>query len=144
MNGDNFMEITVTQAQGQVPVSVVTLHGALDASSYKDLIQKGQDLQAAGTRYMLLDLSETTFMSSAGVVALHTIALMLRGEELSDPESGWEAFKKIDRDRDTGKQKYLKILNPAQNIDKILEMTGFKNILEVHYNLQEAVASFNL
>ena len=138
------MEITVSQAQGQVPVSVVTLHGALDASSYKDLIQKAQDLKATGTRYLLLDLSETTFMSSAGMVALHTIALLLRGEELPDQEAGWEAYKKIDRDRDTGKQKYLKILNPSQNVDKILGMTGFKNILEVHTNLEEAVASFDL
>jgi len=136
------MEITVTQAQGLVPVSVVTPHGALDASSYKDLIQKGQDLHSAGTRYILLDLSATTFMSSAGVVALHTLALMLRGEELADPESGWEAYKKIDRDRDTGKQKYLKILNPTPNVEKILGMTGFKNILEVHNDLEEAVASF--
>jgi hypothetical protein len=138
------MEITVTQAQGLVPVSVVTPHGALDASSYQGLIQKAQDLYAAGARYLLLDLSETTFMSSAGVVALHTIALLLRGEELPDPESGWEAYKNIDRDRDTGKQKYLKILNPTANVDKILGMTGFKNLLEVHNNLEEAVASFDL
>jgi hypothetical protein len=70
--------------------------------------------------------------------------LLLRGEELPDSESGWEAYKKIDRDRDTGKQKYLKILNPTPNVDKILGMTGFKNILEVHNNLEEAIASFDL
>ena len=73
------MEITVSHAQGQVPVTVVQPQGALDASSYKDLIQKAQDLSASGTRYLLIDLSDTPFMSSAGVVALHTIALMLRG-----------------------------------------------------------------
>lgn len=137
------MEITVTQAQGQVPVTVITPHGAIDASSYKDLIQKAQELKAAGMRYLLLDLSETHFMSSAGMVALHTIALLLRGEELSDQEAGWESFKKIDRDRDTGMQKYLKLLNPSPNVDKILVMTGFKNLLEVHTNLEEAVASFD-
>ena len=138
------MEITVSHAQGQVPVTVVQPHGALDAFSYKDLIQKAQDLYATGARYLLIDLSDTTFMSSAGVVALHTIALMLRGEKLPDPESGWEAYKTIDRDRDTGKQKYLKLLNPTSNVSKILAMTGFKNFLEVHTSLEEVVASFDL
>lgn len=138
------MEISVSQAQGQVPVSVISLRGTLDASSYKDLIQKAQDLKASGADYMLLDLSEMTFMSSAGMVALHTIALLLRGEDLPDQEAGWEAYKKIDRDRDTGKQKYLKLLNPAPNVEKILGMTGFTNILEVHTSLEEAIASFDL
>ena len=138
------MEITVSHAQGQAPVTVVHPHGALDASSYKDLIQKAQDLSASGVRYLLIDLSDTPFISSAGVVALHTIALILRGEKLPDPDSGWEAYKTIDRDRDTGKQKYLKLLNPTSSVSKILAMTGFKNFLEVHTNLEEAVASFDL
>lgn len=138
------MQIIVTQAQGQVPVTVITIEGDLDASSYRDLIQKAQELIAAGTRYILTEMSAITFISSAGIVALHTIALMLRGEKLPDPESGWDSLRSIDRDRDSGMQKYLKFLNPSPPADKILNMTGFKKLFEIHTDLSTAVASFDL
>ncbi len=44
-------------------------------------------------------MAEIQFMSGSGLVALHSIALLLRGEELPDPEYGWEAFSTLDRPR---------------------------------------------
>ena len=35
------MNITISQAQGRVPVTIMHIHGDLDASSYRDLIAKG-------------------------------------------------------------------------------------------------------
>jgi anti-anti-sigma regulatory factor len=136
------MKVTVSQAEGRVPVTLLHVHGDLDASSYRDLIAKGQEVYSAGARNILLDLSDMPYMSSSGLVALHSIAQMLRGEKPPDPESGWEAFHAIDRDRDSGLQQRVKLLNPQPQVDKALETVGFKQFFEVHTDLEMAVGSF--
>lgn len=136
------MEITVHQAQGRVAVTVLQPHGDLDASSFRDLIATAKEVHSAGRQDLLLDLSDTPYMSSSGLVALHSITVMLRGEEPPDLESGWGAFRSIDRDRDRGLQQHFKLLNPQPNVDKVLEMAGFKQYLEVYTDLETAIASF--
>ena len=125
-----------------MPVTVLHVQGDLDGASYGDLIAKGQEVYRAGARDVLLDLGDMPYMSSAGLVALHSIALMLRGEKPSDPEAGWEAFHAIDRDRDTGLQQHVKLLNPQPQVDKVLDKVGFKEYFEVHTDLAAAIASF--
>jgi anti-anti-sigma regulatory factor len=134
------MQITVYQAQDRV--TVLQPHGDLDASSFRDLIAKAQEAYDTGTQNILLDLSDTPYMSSSGLVALHSIAVMLRGEKPPDLESGWGAFRAIDRDRDRGFQQHFKLLNPQPDVDKVLEMAGFKRFLEVYTDLETAIASF--
>lgn len=136
------MEITVYQVQGRVSVTVLQPHGDVDASNYRDLIAKAQEVCNAGAQDILLDLSDIPFVSSAGLVALHSIARMLRGEQPPDPESGWEAFRAIRRDRDRGPQQHLKLLNPQPRVDKVLETAGFKRFMEVYTDLETAIASF--
>ena len=136
------MKITVSQAEGRVPVTLLHIHGDLDASSYRDLIAKGQEVYSTGAQNILLDLSDMPYMSSSGLVALHSIAQMLRGEQPPDPESGWDAFHAIDRDRDSGLQQHVKLLNPQPQADKVLETIGFKRFFEIHTDLDKAIASF--
>jgi anti-anti-sigma factor len=76
------MDISVSQAQGSVPVTVLKLDGQLDGQTYQDLIGKAQDLYNSGSRDFLLDLSDLTYISSAGLVALHSVALLTRGQVL--------------------------------------------------------------
>jgi anti-anti-sigma regulatory factor len=136
------MEITVYQAQGRVPVTVLQPQGDLDASNYRDLIAKAKEAYDAGARDILLDLSHTPYLSSSGLVALHSIAMMLRGEKPPDPESGWGAFRSIDRDRGHGLQQHFKLLGPQPKVDNVLEMAGFRQYLEVFTDLEMAVTSF--
>jgi len=82
------MDISVSEQQGNVPVAVIKVDGQLDGQSYQDLIAKARELYDAGARDFLLDLSNLTYISSAGLVAIHSIALLVKGEELPDPESG--------------------------------------------------------
>lgn len=86
------MEINVENLAGDAPLSIMQLVGELDASSYQDVIARGQELYRQGMRRLLLDLSGVT-LSSAGLVALHSIALILRGESPPDPEAGWGVFQ---------------------------------------------------
>jgi anti-anti-sigma factor len=137
------MDITVTKVQGaSCPVTVLGTHGDLDASNYQELITKVKELYDAGARDMLLDLSDTPYMSSSGLVALQSIAAMLRGEEPPDPETGWSAIRAIDRQRDAGLQEHLKLLEPQPRVDRVLETVGFKRFLEIYADLDSALASF--
>lgn len=136
------MEINVSQENGKVPVSVIHAKGDLDASSYLELVKAAQELYDGGTRYLLLDLSDLAFISSAGLASLHIVTKLFRGEE-SDPEQGWATFKEIDRERDSGLQENVKLLNPSQNVDKVLDTVGFKQFFEVYTDRGEAVQSFS-
>jgi len=136
------MNVTVTQADGSVPVTILHTHGDLDASSYKGLIAAAGTAFDGGARDILLDLSDTPYMSSSGLVALQSIAALARGETPPDPGAGWEAFHAIDRDREGGLQAHFKLLNPQPRVDRVLEMSGFKRFLEVYTDLEAAVASF--
>jgi anti-anti-sigma factor len=136
------MEIKVSQEQGRVTIAVIGLAGHLDGQTYQDLIAKARGAFESGAQHILLDLSELTYISSAGLVSLHTIALMTRGEDLPDPEQGWSSLKSMDRSRDGGVQKNLKLLNPRPEITSVLDMVGFSAFFEVFTDKQEAIDSF--
>ena len=136
------MEIKVTQEKGKVPVSVVHITGDLDASSYLELVNTAQKLYNAGVRSLLLDLTDLVFISSAGLASLHIITKKFRGEK-SDPEDGWDTFKEIDRDRDSGFQEHVKLLNPSSDVDNVLDTVGFKQFFKIYTDLDEAVQSFS-
>lgn len=136
------MEISISQEQGRAAVSVIRVAGHLDGQSYQDLISAASRVVGTGVKNILLDLSDLTYISSAGLVSLHTIALMTRGESLPNLEQGWSTLKSMDRTRDGGMQKYLKLLNPRPEITKILEMVGFSEFFEVFTDKQKAIDSF--
>ena len=136
------MEITVSQEQGRVTVSVIHITGHLDGQTYQGLIAKAREIVEDGAQNILLDLSDLTYISSAGLVSLHTIALMTRGEELPDPEQGWSTLKSMDRTRDGGLQKHLKLLNPRPEITSVLEMVGFSAFFETFTDKKTAIDSF--
>jgi anti-anti-sigma factor len=136
------MEITVSKEQGKVLVTVVQLHGDLDASNYEDLIHRVQELMKEGAKDFVIDLGDVPFMSSAGLVSLHTLAIMLRGEKQADPESGWAAIKSIDRSRASGIQKHIKLLSPQEGVAETFDKAGFTQFFEIFSDLQAAFASF--
>ena len=138
------MNISVSHAQapGRVPVAVVKLDGQLDGQSYQDLINKGQELFKAGAHDFLLDLSDLTYISSAGLVALHSLALLTRSEPLPDTEGGWSAYRSMGRSSEAGIQQHVKLLNPRSEVMGVLDMVGFGNVFEIYTNPDEAINSF--
>jgi anti-anti-sigma factor len=136
------MEITVSKEQGRVPVTVLRVAGQLDGQTYQQLIDRARDEYEAGAHTMVLDLGELTYISSAGLVALHMIAKLLRGESLPDDENGWNTLKSMDRAQDGGVQGNLKLLNPRPEVNSVLEMVGFSAFFEVFTDRQKAIDSF--
>ena len=136
------MEINIEQVQGKTVVTFLNLHGDLDGSNYQTLIAKAKEVHQGGAKQLVLDLSEVKYMSSAGLVALHTIARLMQGEPLPDPDAGWEAFHAIERDQDAGKHLHLKLLNPQGRVDQVLEVTGMKEFFDIFTEREAAIASF--
>jgi anti-anti-sigma regulatory factor len=138
------MNISVSQAQasGGAPVAVIKLDGQLDGQNYQELITKAQELHDAGGHDFLLDLSDLTYISSAGLVALHSVALLARGEELPDLEGGWSAYRSMGRSGEAGLQKHVKLLNPRSEVMGVLDMVGFSKVFEIFTDRDEAINSF--
>lgn len=136
------IDLNTSLVQGEVPVTVLHLRGDLDASNYEALIAEAQKLYNTGVQDMLLDLGEVQYMSSSGLVALQSIAALLRGEHPPDREEGWGALRAIHRDREAGLQQHFKLLDPQPRVRQVLETVGFERFLEIHDDLEAAVASF--
>lgn len=136
------MDINITEAQSRVPVTIMHLHGELDASNYLDVVARAKELYAAGTRDLLLDLTDLSFMASSGLVALHSTVLIMKGEPPPDPEHGWGAFRGISRERERGVALHVRICNPQPSVARTLETTGFNSFIGVHTDLEAALASF--
>lgn len=136
------MNITVSQVQGRVPITVIQLEGKLDSQSYEDLTAKARELYESGARDVLMDLGGLTYVSSAGLVALHTIALLLRGVPLPDPGQSWSSVKSMSRVSGTGMQKHVKLLNPPPEVNGVLDMVGFSKMFEIFSDREKAIQSF--
>ena len=132
------MEITITQEQGRVPVTVLHVTGDVNATTADQFQAYAQQVYDGGARNLLIDLTEVSFLSSAGLRALHSIFDMLRGD--SPGESDAAVRKGLTAG--TFKSQHLKLLNPNNNISKTLRMSGFDMFIEIHNNLKDAIASF--
>jgi hypothetical protein len=79
-------------------------------------------------------------MSSSGIVALHSLALIFRGQQPPDPEAGWSAFHAVSSDTDEGAAAdQVRLVAPTPAIDSILERTGLKRILPVYADRDAAI-----
>ena len=134
--------MSVSQAQGKVPVTIIKLDGQLDGQNYQDVIARAREAYAAGWRDFLIDMSDLTYISSAGLVALHSVSLLIRGEQLPDTESGWSAYRSMGRSREAGIQQHIKLLNPREGVKSVLDMVGFTSVFEIFTDLDKAVQSF--
>ena len=136
------MEITTSVHQANQPVAIMRIQGNIDASNFLDVVTKAQEIYKNPARDLIIDLSEVPYISSAGLVALHSVALMARGEELPDLEGGWSAYRSMGRSSEAGVQKHVKLLNPRSEIMSVLDMVGFSSVFEIYTDREEAVNSF--
>ncbi len=136
------MEIIISQNQDTPLVSIMQLQGDLDGSSYEYFIDEAQKLYDAGIRNLILDMSELTFLSSAGLAGLHRITRVFNGEDRSTLEEGWAAIHAMGKEHDSGFQKHVKLLNPNEKILDVLDTVGFKTFFEIFTKINPAMASF--
>ncbi len=123
----NGLDISVSQMEGRVPVSVLHITGQVDASNAGDLETRASEVIEAGAKDVLLDLAKVDYMASAGFRALHVIYNSLHG---GVPQVG------------EAKAPHLQILGASDDVRKIFKTLGFDAYLNIHDDLREAVDSF--
>ena len=119
-------QILVGEEQGNVPVTVLRVEGDIDASTHKTLESKASEVIEAGASNILLDLSDVHYMGSAGFRAIHAINNMLEHKETAA----------------TAKSEHLKLLNPTEEVSRVIHTLGFDVFLDIYDSREEALNAF--
>lgn len=134
------MDIQVSTANGRVPVTVMHVSGNIDALSYEKFQSKADELIDGGARYLLIDLSNCPFISSAGLRALHHIFNKLRARDVDNPKSEEEVRRGISSG--TYKSPHLKLLKLSKESKTAFDLSGFDMFIDTFDDEQTAIASF--
>lgn len=118
------LKITKEQVQGKVHVTVLHLHGWLDAQSEELLLASAQDSYEEGSRYLLLDLARVETLTSAGMRAMQKV------------------YKLYTPTEERLKMTRVKLCNAPPQIHHILGITGFLLTILNYETMQDAVDSF--
>ena len=133
------MEIKVTAENARVALSVLHVSGKIDSLTYQAFQAKADELIDGGARYLLVDLANVEFISSAGLRALHNIFNRLRSlhQDVNDEE--------LRKKMSTGEYKspFVKVANPSSQIREVFEVSGFDTYIEAYDELGKAIASFS-
>lgn len=133
------MQITLSK-HGKV--TVMHILGDVDSSTYTDVIRKAQEAFDDGARDLLLDLEKVPYVSSAGLMALHSVARIYAGHSLSNPDGGRPTFRAINPKDDSGAREHVKLLALQPAVSQVLEVVGLSLFFETYTDLESAVKSF--
>jgi anti-anti-sigma factor len=122
---DVTLKITKEQIEGKVPVTLLHLRGWLDAQGEESLLAAARDAYDAGSRFLLLDLSEVDTLTSAGMRAIQKVY------KLYTPAD--EHFK-VAR---------VKLCNAPPQVYHVLGVTGFLQNIPNYETAQAAIDSFS-
>ena len=100
------MEIKTFTENGRVPVTVIHVDGDLDSSTYEAFQTQVDDLIDTDARFILLDLSHTKFVSSAGLRVLLSAAKRLSSK--------------------------LRVCGLNETVQEVFDISGFTSIFEVY------------
>lgn len=132
MDWASSLQISTSEVQGRVPVTVLHVEGRINMSNTDALEQAASAAIDQGARYLLLDLSSVPSLTSAGLRSIHMIYRQLNQP---DPESQADSAP-------LEASKHLKLLVTSPEVRKVLQVSGFDSYLDVYGTLQEAIASF--
>ena len=119
------MEIDMIEEQGRVPVTVLRVDGRIHMGSADELVKKVQEAHESGVNDLLLDLSGSPSITSAGLRAILSIYKLLGGVSAGAGPSG-----------------HFKLLSPTPDVLKVLRIAGFDRYLEIYEDRDAALASF--
>ena len=136
------MQITFSKQEARVPVTILHLAGNLDASNYTDVIKAAQDVFDGGARNLVIDLAGIPYVSSAGLMSLHAVALIFVGRNLQSEPAKRPSFRALDPTRDQTARQHVKLLSPQPAVEQVLDTVGLKQFFEVFTDLESAVKSF--
>lgn len=128
------MQITVSQEQGRVPVTVLELDGLLNIGTAELLENHGRAAYEAGSRCLLLDMGKLASLTSAGLRSILRLSQLYA--------SGKPGLSAEGKASPASKHSGMKLLNPNQQIENVLTIAGFTGFLDIYKDRQEAIDSF--
>jgi anti-anti-sigma factor len=123
------MNIRVAHEQGRVPVTVFYVQGQLNMGSTVQLENIARAEYDSGMRDLLIDLSETTSLTSAGLRTL-VVLYRLLGDSSADASGSRR------------KSAHLKLLKLPPDLRQVIHIAGFDNFIDIYDDFPTAVASF--
>lgn len=115
---------TKEHVQGAFPITILHLHGWLDAQSEEALLTEARTIYDDGGRYLLIDLAEVNTLTSAGMRSLQKVHRIFTPQE--------DAYKTM----------HVKLCNAPPQVHQILSMTGFLKSIPNYETMQAAIDSF--
>jgi anti-anti-sigma regulatory factor len=123
-------------------VTVMHLMGDVDSSNYTEVIIKAQESYDGGARDLLLDLTKVPYVSSAGLMAFHTMARIFSGHSIQGKDGSRPVFRAINPKEDFAARDHIKLLGPQPAVEQVLDVVGLKQFFETHTDLDTALKSF--
>ena len=128
------LNITASQIQGDVPVTILHLNGHLHGNTESELLDRARQAKEDGSHYLLLDLSGVEVLTSAGLRAIHNIF------NLFTPQSDMQVIKQ--HGEEPYKSPYFKLVCPNPDVYYVLNIAGFLQNILIYNNLEDATNSF--
>jgi anti-anti-sigma regulatory factor len=130
----------ITTDRPNPDVAVIALDGELDGSNFERVIDAGRAARDGGARRIVLDLSGLTYMGSSGLVAIHSIALLMAGKEPTSPEDGWQAIHEVNQAVAEG-EGAVHLAGPQPSVQRVLERSGMSGLFPVHEDRATALGA---
>jgi anti-anti-sigma regulatory factor len=132
------MDVTYTTlAHGRA--AILRPRGALDWSSYQNLIAQAWVTYDSSIQHLIVDLSDVEHISTAGIVGLYAVARLAQDTPPLDLEAGWAAIRALVEERPITRQ--LAVVNPRPPVRQALRNTPFSEFLAVYNDLAGALAA---
>ncbi|RPJ20962.1 MAG: STAS domain-containing protein [Chloroflexi bacterium] len=128
------LNITASQIQGDVPVTILHLNGHLHGNTERELLDRARQAQEDGSKHLLLDLSAVEVLTSAGLRAIHNIFNLFtpQGDVNVIRQHGEEPYK----------SPYFKLVCPNPDVYYVLNIAGFLQNILIYNNMEDAVNSY--
>jgi anti-anti-sigma factor len=112
--------VETSQAQGRVPVTVFHLQDRINLGNAAEMEKAAKEAFENGARDMVIDLTKTPSITSAGIRSLVTIYKMFSVDGA----------------------KHVKLAGASEQIREVLTIAGITQSIEMFDTVDEAVASF--
>jgi len=131
------MEITISQVQGRVPITIMRLKGDFDYMSVDDFDREAKNALEKGGTNFLIDMAGVPFMSSVGIRSIYHLYDLLH-------PAATEETKAIHKGvlAGTYKAPHLKLLSPPKRVLDSLKFVSLDTYIDILDNEQEAIAAF--
>ena len=130
--------VSVSQVQGRVPVTIFKLADRINMGNASEIEAAARQAYDQGMRHLLIDLTSTPSITSAGLRSLLVVYRLLEGSA-----SGGSPAASGERPAQSpSRSQHVKLFNPSAEVRRILQIAGFDRHFEIHVDLEKALASF--